>query len=172
MAAGEDVFRRAVGNGDGGRTRRPAHAFLQPATDHVHAPAVGRDLHPAQRRGGVNIGQHVILAAQRAHPVQRLGNGGGRITMDARQHMRAVGDDRVLDLLQRGNLAPRNVQRHDFGANALRDFGQQQPETARAHDQQLHPRFNQRDQRCLDSRARRAINQKGPAVVGHEHLTV
>jgi hypothetical protein len=100
------------------------------------------------------------------------GHGRGGVALHRRDQLRAVGLDGRLDRLRREDVAPLRLDRHHFGAATLRDLDQEMPEAAEDRHQDLVTGGQERDQHRLDPRARRAVDQEGPPVLGLEDLPV
>ena len=152
--------------------RRAGQALLQPGGHRVELPGVGLQRHAGDRRGGVDMHQRAVVAADAADRVQRLGHGGRRVSLHEGDELRAVSLHCVLDLLRVEHRAPLGLDGDDLGPAAVRDLAQQVPEPP--EDRHQHPvaRLQHGDQNRLDAGAGGAIDQQRPAVGGAEHLPV
>ena len=98
--------RRAALKVMGAEPGGPDRHFCRPAEAASMLPGVDREIHAAQRGGGVDVQQAVVAPADRADVLQRLGHGGGGVAVHQGEQLGPVLFDGRLDRLGREHRAP------------------------------------------------------------------
>ena len=158
--------------GDRRGAGRTGHAFLQADRHRIDAPAVDLERHAADGGGGVDIEEHVVLAADFPDLVERLRHGGGCIPLDAGDQLRAMLADCGADRIRLEHPAPVGLDGDHVGADPLRNLFQEMAETPKHRDQHAVAGREDRGQAGLDAGARRAVDQKRPMVARAENAPV
>ena len=138
----------------------------------VQLPGVGLEIHAAERRSCVDIGERIVFAAQGADFREGLGHGGRRVALAQRNELRADLLDRGLDLFGSEDRSPLRFEGRDLRATTGGDLDQQVAEAAEDRHEDLVAGLDQRHQRGFDCGTGGAIDQHGPAVLRLEHAAV
>ena len=124
MATAEDVVRRTVGNRNRSRTGRPPQTLLQARRDNIGAPDIDWRRHAGQGRGGVDVQQGFIAAADLSQGRDGLGHGGGCVAVDCGHQTRPHPLHHVFDPTWIDHRAPFSLDQMQMRAAAVSDLAQ------------------------------------------------
>ena len=141
----------AQGHGRG--AGRAGHAFLKTGCHGVEPPFVGFQGISAKGGRGIRVEKHAVAVADFAQAFQRLGNGGGSITVHGEEHARPDFSDGFFHFFRCENLTPGLFDDVKFGSAAACDFAEEQAETAGYCDQNGIPGAYGRDEDGFDAGA-------------------
>ena len=124
LAPADDGFGAGVVR-DRRHARRTAQTFLTARRRDVDAPAIDRDLDPAEAHDGIRQQERVVCVRDARDLFEGLQDSGGRLAMHDRHELRAAAVERGGDRIGLDHATPFGAYRDHLRAAALGDLEQE-----------------------------------------------